>query len=695
MRLQRQNSGLGQISEVFRDRGEKTVQVYGSHDEFNQVSEVRQMKGNQELNEELQMKADELEKLFAAHQLRVLSSQFVSSRRLISPFDGQEEEVSVVQLPDKEIIGNMIELDPNKNLVELGLLNNSRGKFYGLYTQKRDAKLREEWDSKRVENEKKMKVMSDRLERARDEMKAYFASSSNQQELTLHSRTSAEKFMSFDKHIVEKITEQKPIEPIQIQDDYVSDSSEHCENGTTRSSKPKFSHSRTFSSLNIPRSSAPPIRRSASKGSNVGRQRIVPENPVGQSLPNLSEFKEEYTKQSQGIRKEANRLQFSHIPRSKSTNGHVPSTKKDNVWRSQSMKKSSASPNESKNALPPNSSGANSATSQKNGKSKTFLKKGNGIGPGAGVSVAKLRATKESENMHNEEESMTMVDKRENVVGMVTKTSEDIFEIKSIPADSDIDSSRQSKASEKSGIPGLEDIVILKSNSQVEPDLVSEVIMVPSTLYTPVRPAQDSPAQSPASWSSRINRSPVSYPRMRLDINVTVDSPMATSPASWHAQSLANLETNSPRTRKKWVVTQKPILIVNASDNQSHNLTKGIKRLLNFGRKTRVTEGLTDCISSTTSEGDDDTDDGRDLASRSSDDYRKSRMGTSQGHCSYEAFNDEGKYVSKVQNLRSIPASTENYKLKDHHHSGSLLTAPRSLFSLSSFRSKGSDLKPR
>ncbi|PIA27571.1 hypothetical protein AQUCO_07600026v1 [Aquilegia coerulea] len=696
MRLQRQNSGLGQSSELFRDRGEKTVQVYGNYDEFNQVSQVRLLKGNQELNEELQMKADELEKLFAAHQLRVSSNQLVSSRRLISPVDVQDEEVGIFQATaEKELVGNRIELDPNKNLVELGLLNNSRGRLYGLYMKKRDAKLKEEWDSKRVQNEEKMKVMSDRLERARDEMKAYFASSSNQQESTLHSRRRAEKFISFDKHVVEKETEQKPIEPIQIQDDYVSDSSEYCENGSTTSSKSKkFSHSRTFSSSSIPRSSAPSIPRSASKGSNVGRRRIVPENPVAQSLPNFSDFKEDHTKQSQGIRKEANNLKFSHIPRSRSTNGQIPSTKKDNVWRSQSMKRSAASPNESKDSIPPNSSGANSATPQKNAEAKTFLRKGNGIGPGAGVSVAKLKATRESENMSIEEKSITMADKRENSVGMVTKTTEENFEIKCIPTDSNIDSSRQSKASEKSGIPGLEDIVILKSNSQAEPDLVSEVIMVPSTHYTPVRPTQNSPGQSPASWSSRID-SPFSHSGKRPDINVTVDSPMA-SPASWRSQSLANLETNSPRTRKKWGATQKPFPIANASDHQSHNLTKGIKRLLNFGRKTRVTEGLTDCISSTTSEGDDDTDDGRDLASRSSDNHRKSRMGSSQGHYSYETFNDEGKFVSKVPNLRSsVPASPENFKLKDHHHSGSLLTAPRSLFSLSSFRSKGSELKPR
>ncbi|KAF9616099.1 hypothetical protein IFM89_028565 [Coptis chinensis] len=368
MRIHRQNSGLEQ-TEMFQDSAKDG--------QYNEVSKARQLKGNQELNEELQMKADELEKLFAAHKLRVSGSQLVSSRR-VSPVDVEEEDISLVQLPEKEfergLAGETVVLNPNKNLVELGRLNNSRGKFYDLYMQKRDAKLRGEWDSRRVQNEEKMMEMSERLECCRAEMNAYFAVSSDQRESTLQSRRRAEKLRSFDMCLVQKNNEQQAIETTQIQDGGVSDSSEqirfrgdtpfseiHLENGSSRSTQSKkLSQSRTFSS-SIPRSSAPPIPRPSSKGSNFGsaRRRVVPENPVGQSLPNFSDFKEESTKPSPGTHKEVTRSQNTHIPRSKSTNGHLPSAKKDNVWRSQSMKKSSVSPDKSKEFLPPKANGAN------------------------------------------------------------------------------------------------------------------------------------------------------------------------------------------------------------------------------------------------------------------------------------------------------------------------------------------------
>lgn len=129
----------------------------------------------------------------------------------------------------------------------------------------------------------------------------------------------------------------------------------------------------------------------------------------------------------------------------------------------------------------------------------------------------------------------------------------------------------------------------------------------------------------------------------------------------------------------------------NSSHNQSRkDVTKG------FERKTRGTESLVDWISATTSEGDDDTEDGRDPANRSSDDLRKSRMGFSQGHPSDDSFHESEYFSEQVQALHSsIPAPPANFKLREDHLSGDAMKAPRSFFSLSSFRSKGSDSKPR
>lgn len=651
MRLQRQNSGLQQ-----------------RNDAFYEASKVRQVKGNQVLNEELEMKAVELEKLFA---------QFISPRR-ITP----TEEITIVQLPEKKIQKQLTEdtvvLNPNMNIVELGRLNNSKGRLYERYMQIRDSKLREESDSRRVQNEEKMKVMNEKLERIHAVMQTSSAGNFSQRGLAIQSAKRPEKFRSFDMRSVENNSDQKPREPVRMQDDYVSDSSENGSTRITRSKK--LSHSRTFSS-SAPRSTPPPIPRSASRSSNVGRRRIVPDSPVSQSVPNFSEFKEHNTNQSQIIRKETPRQQYSHIPRSKSTNGHTPPTKKEDVFRSQSMKKSSTNSNEL-------SRGPNSTPYQKNVESKQFLRKGSGIGPGAGAGIAKMKATMESESTSSEEESSQIIDKREDSVNVVKETI-----VRTIPADSVADSSRNKQESDRSAVPSSEDIVILQMRSQVESDLASEIMVPPTAFHTPVKPIQDSPAQSPASWSSH-TQSPFSCTYNRSDMSM--ESPRE-SPAPCNSKLFANIETDSPRSRKKWGATQNPLIMSSASEHQTNNVAKGIKRLLNFGRKTRGTEGLGDCISTTTSEGDDEQHEGRYLASRSSDDHRNSKTVFSQGHSSYESSNNDSEFINKeVKNLRSfIPRSPDNYKLKDHNLTGSLLPAPKSFFSLSSFRSKGSELKTR
>ena len=133
---------------------------------------------------------------------------------------------------------------------------------------------------------------------------------------------------------------------------------------------------------------------------------------------------------------------------------------------------------------------------------------------------------------------------------------------------------------------------------------------------------------------------PFSYPHETSDIDASMDSPIG-SPVSWNSHSLAQTEVDAARMRKKWGSAQKPFLVANATHNQSRrDVTKGFKRLLKFGRKSRGTDSLVDWISATTSEGDDDTEDGRDPANRSSEDLRKSRMGFSQGHPSDDGFNE-------------------------------------------------------
>ncbi|XP_021823508.1 uncharacterized protein LOC110764792 [Prunus avium] len=90
-----------------------------------------------------------------------------------------------------------------------------------------------------------------------------------------------------------------------------------------------------------------------------------------------------------------------------------------------------------------------------------------------------------------------------------------------------------------------------------------------------------------------------------------------------------------------------------------------------FGRKSRGIDNTGDWISATTSEGDDDTEDGRDPANRLSEDLRKSRMGFTQGPD--DSFN-ESEFNEQVEALRSsIPAPPMNFKLREDHLSGSSL----------------------
>lgn len=423
--------------------------------------------------------------------------------------------------------------------------------------------------------------------------------------------------------------------------------------------------SRNLSS-STPRTMAAPAPRSSAKlsNSNSGRRRAQPENLLAQSVPNFSDFRKENTKPSSGASKPATRSQVRSYTRSRSTSEETPNIKEEKTRRSPSLRKSSANPVEFQDLSPLNSEGVVLAPLkfdkgqtehslyekyQKSMDTKPFLRKGNGIGPGSGASIAKLKALVASETLENEEFDELGSEADEFVdIAKDEEEEEEDNETTEVDDFANVDNgkSRLSQESDKSGNSESENGDFTRSLSQVDPASIAELpAAMPSTFHA-VGSLQDSPGESPLSWNSRIHH-PFSYPHETSDIDASVDSPIG-SPASWNSHGIAQTEADAARMRKKWGSAQKPILVSNSSVNQSRkDMTKGFKRLLKFGRKNRGSESLVDWISATTSEGDDDTEDGRDPANRSSEDLRKSRMGFFQGPddvFNESEFNEQGNF---------------------------------------------------
>ncbi|OMO66046.1 hypothetical protein COLO4_30823 [Corchorus olitorius] len=714
-----------------------------------QSQRIRQSRGNQELNDELKMKANELEKLFAEHKLRVPGDQFSSARRT-KPADAQIEQetssqynktavvdASPAQMLDKnsasEPMGSLSNMSKfytppakmadnqdyadtmTQNFSGISFSDDSRGKFYERYMQKRDAKLREEWGSKRAEKEAKLKAMQDILEQSRAEMKAKFSGSADRGDSVTTARRRAEKVRTFnfrsqrEQHSISSFQSEEDEDLSEVPDQkyYGQDRSFNeasLVDGSSRISNTKKLLPNKNVSLSTPRTTAVAVPRSAAKVSNAssGRRRAQSENPLAQSVPNFSDLRKENTKPSFGAGKMSSRSQVRNYARSRSSNEEVALGKDDQPRRSQSLRKSSAGPVEFSDLSAVNSDGIVLAPlkfdkEQKNVEAKPFLRKGNGIGPGGGVNVAKFKASGASETSKDDDESDEQTFEVDDSMDMSKEDEEDELENMVVENSADVENgrSRLSQESDKLDNSGSENGDSLRSLSQVDPTTVAELPAAVPIRFHAAASLQDSPGESPVSWNSRLHH-PFSYPHETSDIDASLDSPIG-SPASWNSHSLVQTEVDAARMRKKWGSAQKPFLVANATHNQSRrDVTKGFKRLLKFGRKSRGTDSLMDWISATTSEGDDDTEDGRDPANRSSEDLRKSRMGFSQGHPSDDGFNESELFSDQAQSLHSsIPAPPANFKLREDHMSGSSIKAPRSFFSLSTFRSKGSDSKPR
>lgn len=416
----------------------------------------------------------------------------------------------------------------------------------------------------------------------------------------------------------------------------------------TAQGKKLIPNNRKFSST-TPRPSATPGARSASKTSTGSvKRRMQPENPLAQSVPNFSDLRKENTKPSSGGGK-AIRSQVRNHARSKSITDEMAIVKEDKSRRLQALRKSSANPSEFKDVATLDSDGVVLTQIKfdeeimKNVGAKPFLRKGSRA---ARTNIARQRVSEPVNDMDEYDGIASEPDESKNTV----KDGEEEF--KSLNAEEDnILEDRE---------PELDKFVNSESEngddaltfSAVDQALLSKFPREIPSRFLPVDSMQDWQNGSSMSWNSRTQHT-FSYPQETSDVDASVDSPIG-SP-SWNSHSLNAMEADAARMRKKWGAAQKPMVASHSSNNSSRkDMTRGFKRLLKFGRKNRGSESMADWVSATTSEGDDDMEDGRDPANRSSEDLRKSRMGFSQAQPSYggfnenEFFNDSGGYSSSL-----------------------------------------------
>ncbi|KAF3656128.1 putative trihelix transcription factor GTL1-like [Capsicum annuum] len=706
-----------------------------------QVQRVRQPKANQEMNDDLKIKANELEKLFAEHKLRAPGDKSNSTKRS-RPGDVQSRSAASSSYR-KSVVDNNSNFrtsdsymfnEPsssskdvlNRNFSELSFSEGSRGKSYERYMQKRDTKLREEWNSKGAEKEAKQRAMESSLERSRAEMKAKFAGSAEKDSMVSSSHRRAERLRSYNSRSILRRDQQQLVFEQSDNEEDMSELSKQRKYGEDRSfNETSFGDDARKStrgkkplpvkglSSSTPRTTVAPVPRSSGKASNnaSGKRRIQSENPLAQSVPNFSDMRKENTKPSSTAGK-TTRSQSRNYTRSKSTSEEASLIKEDKSRKSQSLRKSSVNIGEFRETSTFDSDGVvltplkfdkddmeRSITDKfpKSSGSKTLLKKGKDIDFSSRSGLTKTRTSAVSKIVDDNVEYDDMVFEPEDSEGRGPDEEEEEFESMTAEIQENFDNGepRLSHDSEKLENSGSENGDVLRSYSQansaseaVLPSMVSNKLLSGGLV-------QDSPGESPVSWNTHAHH-PFSYPHEMSDVDASVDSPVG-SPASWNSHSLSQTDSDAARMRKKWGMAQKPMLVANSSHNQSRkDMARGFKRFLKFGRKNRGTDNLVDWISATTSEGDDDTEDGRDPSNRSSDDLRKSRMGFSQEHPSDDSFYENEFFSEQVQALRSsIPAPPTNFKLREDHLSGSSIKAPRSFFSLSTFRSKGSDSKPK
>lgn len=375
------------------------------------------------------------------------------------------------------------------------------------------------------------------------------------------------------------------------------------------------------------RTTATSASRSAAKVSTLSavRRRGQSDKLLAQSVPNFSEIKKEGIKPASGVGKNGVRSQVRSSVRPKAVN------EEEKLRRPKTFRKGAAELATEFSQL----KSEDGVSIPLNLEQEQSGRNVNNHGIGISSDNAQLKASDGSEASDDME--------KDGMGEVLDDTEVEAF------TDAENEMPRLSQESEEWGSTGVTNG---ESISQLDPGSNAELPAAMASRHQTMGSILDSPGESTVPWNSRVKHR---YPNEASELDASVDSPVG-SPAFWNFSSLNQTENDTTQMRKKWGAAQKRAAVGNPSQNQcQQDVTKGLKRLLNFGRKNRAAESLADWISATTSEGDDDTDDGRDLANRSSEDLRKSRMGFLQSHPSGDSFNESELFNEQGKQPYQIP----------------------------------------
>ncbi|RWW07000.1 hypothetical protein GW17_00029641 [Ensete ventricosum] len=440
---------------------------------------------------------------------------------------------------DGDLLLNMV--DNLQHNMKQSLSGSSKGRLYEQYLQRRDAKLRREWGSAKWMRKKEvMMEMEDGLEKISAEIKVRFGDSTDRNDSVLLGHHSLRKQRSFSVGSAIEFREQAQCD-------------QHKSLGTVGTRK--------LLSRNL---AGPDSRSSRTDHSTFTKQRTQSVYSSAQMTRESPDLRKENMKPLTRVGNVPTHSDWRTFDRSKSTAAGMDGCKEEIQPRIRHTRNSSVSFGELKELIPRNSDSSSLALSsfpkEKNQNTatqkiqiKTFLRRGGGIGPGAGASIAKLRAFKIPESQSKGEYDEKLVSQQECSADMVRNTENEEF----------------GRTNE------LE--VLGERDSHIHPSISS------------VHEASDTDG--------------------------CVDSPRGNSDTrNTHHLNLMR-EADAARVRKKWGSVERPVFATNGTDQPLKDIAKVFKKLLRFGSKSKNAEKrLNDSVStSTASEGGDDTEHGSDM----------------------------------------------------------------------------------